>query len=86
MNKEKQEEAALQAGQLPSNFKDKKEKGLYPLDCAQLMTAFCRVQLFDFELMEHLERTFVRHIDLASGETLVTMFTSHAAWAAHMIE
>jgi|LauGreDrversion4_2_1035121.scaffolds.fasta_scaffold555994_1 hypothetical protein len=50
------------------------------------MTAFCRVQLFDFELMEHLERTFVRHIDLASGETLVTMFTSHAAWAAHMIE
>lgn len=52
------------------------------------MTAFCRVKLFEdnLELFELLERSFVRHIDEASGETLVTMFTSHATWAQHMIE
>lgn len=52
------------------------------------MTAFCRVKLFEqhFDLFELLERHFVKHIDNASGETLVTMFTSHASWAQHMIE
>ena len=41
------------------------------------MTAFCRVKLFEqhFDLFELLERHFVKHIDNASGETLVTMFT-----------
>ena len=52
------------------------------------MTAFCRVKLFEqhFDLFELLERHFVKHIDNASGETLVTMFTSHASWEQHIIE
>ena len=52
------------------------------------MTAFCRVKLFEdnLDLFELVERHFVRNIDQASGETLVTMFTSHASWAQHMIE
>lgn len=55
------------------------------MDCAQLMTAFSRLKLFEVDLFELLERHFVRNIDLASGETLVTMFVSHAAWAQDMI-
>ena len=55
------------------------------MDCAQLMTAFSRLKLFEVDLFELLERHFVRNIDQASGETLVTMFASHAAWAQDMI-
>ena len=54
---------------------------LSPLDCAQFMTAFCRVKLFDPELFEVLEHCFTKRIDEATGETLVTMFVSHASWA-----
>jgi hypothetical protein len=50
------------------------------------MTAYCRVGIFDFELFEILENVFIKNIDKASGETLVTMFTSHASWAQNMIE
>jgi hypothetical protein len=61
----------------------KPQEQLTPLDCAQLMTAYCRNKLFDdnFDLFDLLERSFVRHIDDATGETLVTMFTSHASFA-----
>lgn len=45
------------------------------------MTAFCRVGIFDVDFLEILETIFIKRIDEASGETLVTMFTSHAAWA-----
>jgi hypothetical protein len=50
------------------------------------MTAYCRVAIFDVELFEVLEHAFVKKIDHATGETLVTMFTSHASWAQNMIE
>lgn len=50
------------------------------------MTAYCRVGILDLELFEVLENAFIRNIDHASGETLVTMFTSHAVWAQNMVE
>ena len=50
------------------------------------MTAFCRVGIFDIDFLEMLETIFIKRIEEASGETLVTMFTSHAAWAENMIE
>ena len=59
---------------------------LKPIDCAQFMTAFCRVSMFDLELFEALEGVFVKKIDQTSAETLVTMFTSHAAWSQNLIE
>lgn len=72
----------LEAGdELPARRFEQEQ--LSPLDCAQLMTSFCRLKLFDdnLEFFELIERSFVKHIDEASGETLVTMFTSHASWA-----
>lgn len=60
---------------------------LKPIDCAQFMTAFCRVGFFeDQELFEVLEQVFLARIEEASGETLVTIFTAHASWAQSMIE
>lgn len=52
------------------------------------MSAFCKVKLFEgnLDLFELLERQFVKFIDQATGETLVTMYTSHAVWGQHMIE
>lgn len=50
------------------------------------MTAYCRVEMYDLELFEVLEHAFVKRIDEATGETLVTMFSSHASWAQNMIE
>ncbi len=50
------------------------------------MTAYCRVSIFDVDLLQTLEQVFVKKIDEANGETLVTMFTSHASWAQDMIE
>jgi hypothetical protein len=52
------------------------------------MTAFCKVKFFEnnLDLFELLERSFVKYIDNASGETLVTMYTSHAAWGQYMID
>jgi hypothetical protein len=52
------------------------------------MTAFARVRLFEgnLDLFETLERHFVKNVDFASGETLVTLFTAHSSWAAHMVE
>lgn len=49
------------------------------------MTAFSRLKLFEVDLFELLERHFVRNIDDASGETLVTLYVSHAAWSQDMI-
>ncbi len=74
-------------GEIPSNQR-REERRLTPLDCAQIMTAFCKVKLFEnnLDLFELLERHFVKYIDQATGETLVTMYTSHAAWGQHMIE
>ena len=71
-----------------ANTNKKEERFLSPLDCAQLMSAFCKVKLFDanLDLFELLERQFVKYIDQATGETLVTMYTSHAVWGQHMIE
>jgi hypothetical protein len=61
---------------------------LTPLDCAQIMTAFGKVKFYEnnLDLFELLERHFVKHIGLATGETLVTMYTSHAAWGQYMID
>jgi hypothetical protein len=52
------------------------------------MTAFCKVKFFEnnLDLFELLERSLVKNIDQASGETLVTMYTSHAAWGQYMID
>lgn len=38
------------------------------------------------ELFEVLESVFIKRIEEAEGETLVTMFTTHASWAQNMIE
>lgn len=54
---------------------------LTTLDCAQFLTAFARVNIYDFELFEALERVFLKQIDQANGETLVTMYNAHAALA-----
>ena len=59
---------------------------LEPIDCAQLMTAYCRVKIFDLDLLQTLEEVFLQKIEKAEGETLVTMFNSHANWAQNMIE
>lgn len=91
MHIEANENAAIEGGApIPAVQKTPKAslQNLTPLDCAQFLTAFCRVKYFEgnLDLFECLERYFIRNIDRASGETLVTMFISHAAWAQHMIE
>jgi hypothetical protein len=51
------------------------------------MTAFVRGQHFnDVALFERLEALFVEKIDDALGPDLVTMFTAHSGWAAHMVD
>eukprot|EP00347_Sterkiella_histriomuscorum_P015889 403355301 len=59
---------------------------LSTLDCAQFLTAFARVELFDFELFEALERVFLQQIDQANGETLVTMYNAHASFAQDVVK
>ena len=66
--------------------KEVKRTKVKPIDCAQLMTAFCRVKMFDAELLDVLEHLFISRIDEAFGQTLTTMFISHAAWASEMID
>ncbi|CDW89579.1 UNKNOWN [Stylonychia lemnae] len=56
------------------------------VDCAQFMTAFAKVEIFDFELFESLESVFLSQIDQARGETLVTMYLSHGALSQDMIK
>lgn len=65
---------------------DELVRKLQPIDCAQFMTAYCRVGIFDLELFEVLEMAFIKRIDEASGESCVTMFTSHANWCVDMVE
>ncbi len=76
-----QDKAIEEGKEIPLSNKSL-EKTLKPLDCAQLMSAFCKVKLFEgnLDLFELLERHFVKYIDQATGETLVTMYTSHAVW------
>ena len=59
---------------------------LEPLSISSFMVAFSKVGIFDFDLYEALENSFVKQIDLANGETLVTFFNSHAALSYHTIE
>lgn len=58
---------------------------LKPVDCAQFLTAFARLEIFDFEVFEALERNFFHNIDKAEGETLVTMFLAHSALSQDVI-
>jgi hypothetical protein len=60
-----------------------KSEDIKPNEITQFMTAFCRAQIFDVHLMEALESQFISQIDQAEAPSLVTMFTSHGAWAAH---
>ena len=50
------------------------------------MAGFCRIELFDLEFFTIIEKIFVNKIEGASGETLVTIFTAHSAWAMHIID
>ena len=51
------------------------------------MTAFVRGEMFkEVALFERLEATFIERIDEAGGPTLVTMFTAHGGWAAHVVD
>jgi len=87
METEIKENSEDQLQEIPNTVK-KEERFLKPVDCAHLMSAFCKVKLFEhnLDLFELLQRQFVKYIDHASGETLVTMYTSHANWGMYMIE
>lgn len=50
------------------------------------MTAYSRVEMWDLEFFEVLEKVFIDKIEEATGESIVTMFVSHSNWAAHMID
>lgn len=51
------------------------------------MTAYARCKQFEsVDLLESLEASFLSRIDEADGPTLVTVFNSHAAWSAHIVE
>lgn len=51
------------------------------------MTAFTRCKQFDsVDLLESLEASFISRVDEANGPTLVTVFNSHAAWSAHIVD
>jgi hypothetical protein len=50
---------------------------LKPIDCAMLMTAFCRTKVFDPEMMDLLIRNFKGEINF---ESAVTMYCAHLAW------
>lgn len=52
---------------------------LKPVDCAQFLTAFARVEMFDFELFEFLELQLLKDIQEANGQTLVTVLLAHQA-------
>ena len=53
------------------------EDHLYPIDCAQFMTAFTRTGFYDLELYFHLELIFKKQIDQVNSETLITMYCAH---------
>jgi hypothetical protein len=60
---------------------------LSPIDCAMFMTAYTRCKMFtSVDLLESLEASFLSRIDEANGPTLVTMFNSHAAWCAQLVD
>ena len=58
---------------------------LKPIDCAQFMTAYRRIGIFDIELFYGLEGAFIRRIEEADGQTLVTMFIAHVSWAKEIV-
>ena len=55
-------------------------------DCAQFLTAFARVKIYDFEIFEALESVFLSTIDQANGETLVTMYLAHSSLSQNIIK
>mmetsp|Transcript_15399 Transcript_15399/g.10784 ORF Transcript_15399/g.10784 Transcript_15399/m.10784 type:complete len:93 (+) Transcript_15399:1064-1342(+) len=61
-------------------------KTIKPIDCAMLMTSFCRVEMYDLDFLRLLESIFIEQILDADGETLVTMFNAHASWSRHIID
>ena len=56
---------------------------LEPIDCAQLMTAFCRSEIFDHETLYLLQHNFMLG-KKQSSETLITMYCAHQTWVQHM--
>lgn len=50
------------------------------------MAAYCRIGLFDVDLFYGLETSFIRKIEQADGQTLVTMFVAHANWAEYLVK
>lgn len=57
-----------------------------PVDCAQFLTAFARVEMFDFELFEFLELQLVKNLHEANGQTLVTVLLAHSALCQNVIK
>jgi hypothetical protein len=62
---------------------------LQALDCAQIMTAFCKIGLFDNELFYLLEKQFYNDLiseSKVSLQSVITMYCSHQSWSTYMVE
>ena len=58
------------------------------IDCAQFMTSFCRIGIFDINLFYLLEMNVLKHLKANhvqdDVETLITLFCAHQAWNKFM--
>ena len=65
-----------------------KHTNLKAIDCAQIMTSFCRLELYDRELFYLLQNNFYAGIKEGNvnSQTLITMFIAHQSWSQYMAD
>jgi hypothetical protein len=54
---------------------------ILPHQCAQLLDAFSKAEMFDMDFFSIIEHILVEQIDLATGAHLIAAFQAHALWS-----
>ena len=71
-----------------SELMNQKHNHLKAIDCAQIMTAYCKLEMYDRELFYMLENNFYSRMkqDRVNSTTLITMFLAHQNWSQYMAD